>query len=631
MALWLLLLPLVARLPWVHAGLLQWTHWLLGHLPATWWLSRLVGFWLPSLAWCALVIPSVVLTLPYWLGGVLQGSPWRPFTLVLNDTGRVLCRVPGQALSGADLHGVDLTRARLAGRDLRQCNLSQAVLREADLAGCELAGADLAGANLTGVDLSGRDLRGCDLTDAVLQDVGLADCDLSGVDLSGRDLRDLSMSNAALRDADLRGCVLTGVDLSDRDLRGARLAGAALQNANLTGCRLLGADLSGADLRGARLAGALLRNANLTDCDLTSVDLTGQDLRGWDLSGAVLRDANLTGCDLTGADLSRRDLRGVKLSGAAVRDVDLSHCDLTGVVLSGLDLRGAHLAGAVLRDADLSGCQLAGADLAEVHLTDAQLIAARLAVPLPGRLPAYLSGLTPPPGMSWGSFRHCPVDDMPQVLIPAGEFLIGSSATPCQVDELPQTPVLVSAFWIDLHPVTVGQYRRFCQATRWAVDDEWLTLNTSEQHPVVDVFWDDACAYAEWAGRELPTEAQWEKAARGGTTTVYPWGDAWDPQMANGRDGGPGCTTPVASYPPNGYGLYDVIGNVREWCRDWYGETWYGRMPRLDPCHQTSGLGHVTRGGSYYHARYELRVSTRHCDHPRVRYNFLGFRCSALA
>jgi len=186
--------------------------------------------------------------------------------------------------------------------------------------------------------------------------------------------------------------------------------------------------------------------------------------------------------------------------------------------------------------------------------------------------------------MAWSDVRVSAQDGMPQALIPAGEFLMGTTPEQLQAalkiegmkaeyaeDEQPAKQVHVSAYWMDLHEVTVAQYQAFCQATGREMDTEY---NKDARHPVVDVSWDGATAYAEWVGRELPTEAQWETAARGGTTTAYPWGDVWDAKRANGRSGGPGTTTAVASYPPNGYGLYDLIGNVSEWCRT--GTTWAG-------------------------------------------------------
>ncbi len=232
--------------------------------------------------------------------------------------------------------------------------------------------------------------------------------------------------------------------------------------------------------------------------------------------------------------------------------------------------------------------------------------------------PRYLPPLGPVPGLR---YRVSPTDDMPQVLIPAGEFVMGSPDGQGTGNDYPQRKVYVSAFWMDLHEVTVGQYNRFCQATGRQMDTQY---NKDDRHPVVRVSWDDASAYATWAGRELPTEAQWEKAARGGTTTVYQWGDTFDVAKANNNQKG---STAVGSYAPNGFGLFDMAGNVWEWCRDWYETGWYGRMPGRDPVNTKPSSGHVIRGGSWSGDPFYLRVAIRARTSPTGT-DSAGFRCS---
>jgi len=293
--------------------------------------------------------------------------------------------------------------------------------------------------------------------------------------------------------------------------------------------------------------------------------------------------------------------------------------------------------------AELVGLTVMGRKSDEVSVTVAETNPAPVTPSgeRPANGPEYLSSFTPPAGMAWSDVRVSAQDGMPQALIPAGEFLMGTTPEQLQAalkiegmkaeyaeDEQPAKQVHVSAYWMDLHEVTVAQYQAFCQATGREMDTEY---NKDARHPVVDVSWDGATAYAEWVGRELPTEAQWETAARGGTTTAYPWGDVWDAKRANGRSGGPGTTTAVASYPPNGYGLYDLIGNVSEWCRDGYDVGWCGKMPARDPVNETHATDRVLRGGSWFVTQQTLRVASRSGLYPGGRDIGLGFRCAASA
>ncbi|MBI2297939.1 MAG: SUMF1/EgtB/PvdO family nonheme iron enzyme [Armatimonadetes bacterium] len=215
-------------------------------------------------------------------------------------------------------------------------------------------------------------------------------------------------------------------------------------------------------------------------------------------------------------------------------------------------------------------------------------------------------------------------DGMPQVLIPAGEFLMGSPDGQGDDDEHPQKRVYVSAFWIDQHEVTVGQYKRFCQAA----GKPMASGNSDDSHPVVYVSWDDAKAYCDWAGASLPTEAQWEKAARGELEGMaYPWGNEFDEAKANNGVG----TKPVGSYTPNGYGLFDMAGNVWEWCADWYDAGWYAKMPSRDPGNNTHSDARVDRGGSWSGGPAHLRVANRDRGGPGLHVVRLGFRAAASA
>jgi formylglycine-generating enzyme required for sulfatase activity len=156
--------------------------------------------------------------------------------------------------------------------------------------------------------------------------------------------------------------------------------------------------------------------------------------------------------------------------------------------------------------------------------------------------------------------RH-PADGSPMVKVDGSVFLSGPS----------NEPVWLPAYYIDVHPVSNADYARFVAATDHAAPQHWVDGEFPKEianHPVVFVTWNDATAYAEWAGKELPSGQQWEKAARGTRGNVYPWGDQPTPAKCNVRENGVGNTTPVDCYQSgvSPYGAYDMCGNVWEWC-----------------------------------------------------------------
>ena len=251
-----------------------------------------------------------------------------------------------------------------------------------------------------------------------------------------------------------------------------------------------------------------------------------------------------------------------------------------------------------------------------------------------------------------------PPEDM--VLIPAGTFQMGS--TTGDVDEAPVHTVELDAFYIDQHEVTNAEYQAFVTATGHPVPrgigytavyellkndyEPWRDAGFNHPNqPVTTVTWFDAAAYCEWAGKRLPTEAEWEKAARGGLEGArYPWGDT-EPNntTANFADSqtefewrspdvndGYLFTAPVGMFQPNGYGIFDMAGNVWEWCADWYSPTYYGDADDSAENPQGPDIGErrVLRGGTWYRAAHTLRNTERVSDFPDSSLNVVGFRCA---
>lgn len=277
------------------------------------------------------------------------------------------------------------------------------------------------------------------------------------------------------------------------------------------------------------------------------------------------------------------------------------------------------------------------------------------------------------------------------VYLQGGEFLMGTDdAEGFPADgEGPIRRVFVDPFYIDICAVTNAQFTEFVKETGYVTEAErfgwsyvfhlfvsarvaervtqtpqvtpwWFavegaywrkpegpdsTIRHRRNHPVVHVSWNDAMAYCEWAGRRLPTEAEWEFAARGGLEQRrYPWGDeltpngeflcnTWQgrfPHVNTGDDGYEG-TAPAKSFPPNGYGLYNITGNVWEWCSDWFSPNYHVHGPRVNPQGPPEGTARVMRGGSYLcHVSYcnRYRVAARSSNTPDSSTGNMGFRCA---
>ncbi len=215
------------------------------------------------------------------------------------------------------------------------------------------------------------------------------------------------------------------------------------------------------------------------------------------------------------------------------------------------------------------------------------------------------------------------------VRVPPGSFRMGSPGAEGYVNEHPGHEVHVDGYFIGKHEVTVAQFTRYCRENRKAAPDQ---TGRGESDPVTNVTWVDAAAYCEWAGLRLPTEAEWEKAARGGSATTYWWGDVATHDMANymgkgGRDAWDGVS-PVGAFPANAYGLYDTAGNVWEWCLDRYGEDYYANSPSRNPQGPADGRFRVLRGGSWDSPADFMRPAHRGFDETDYSSSLLGFRCA---
>jgi sulfatase modifying factor 1 len=274
-----------------------------------------------------------------------------------------------------------------------------------------------------------------------------------------------------------------------------------------------------------------------------------------------------------------------------------------------------------------------------------------------------------PDGMPVASAKP---DDM--VLVPTGEFRMGAPAGSGGLpDEQPERAVLLSAFYIDRFEVTNEAYFLFVSMTGHRMPENsnpaatlWKDRRPMpgiERHPVVNVSWTDADAYCRWAGKRLPTEAEWEKAARGTDGRRYPWGDQWDVLLANsasywagrtvqfdsGADweafwvkgegahiakekglNGEVLTMPVGSFPGSisVYGLFDMAGNVAEWVQDWYDPNYYPSGPLTNPTGPPRGAIKSMRGGSWLKPAVSLRTSDRDWGTIDSRPSGTGFRCA---
>jgi eukaryotic-like serine/threonine-protein kinase len=232
-------------------------------------------------------------------------------------------------------------------------------------------------------------------------------------------------------------------------------------------------------------------------------------------------------------------------------------------------------------------------------------------------------------------------DGMMQLYVPAGDFLMGAADADNEAanDERPQHTVYLDGYWIDQTGVTNAMYAQCVKTGRCQPPSETSSASRNDYYinpqyapyPVIYVSWDDAKAYCEWAGRRLPTEAEWEKAARGTDGRIYPWGNQTPGQTLLNFNQLTGDTTAVGYFPAGGspYGALDMAGNVWQWTADWYSDTYYASSPDRNPTGANSGQYRVLRGGAWNSEGVLIRATYRTKLRPYSRSETSGFRCAA--
>lgn len=227
------------------------------------------------------------------------------------------------------------------------------------------------------------------------------------------------------------------------------------------------------------------------------------------------------------------------------------------------------------------------------------------------------------------------------VFIPEGQYLRGRShSNPDALlkwypnplkDDTPARQIRIGPFYLDEAEVTNHRYAAFVAKTGRKPPYQWLAGKVppgKENAPVVNVTWDDAAAFCRWEGKRLPTEAEWERAARGmGEGRIYPWGDR-TPTARDARFDTLDGPSPVCGFPRNYFGLCDMAGNVWEWTSDWYGRDVYATSAEVDPKGPAEGMYRVIRGGSWFDQAKFLSCAYRSWARPAEKSPTIGFRCA---